>query len=171
MSTCRNYCEFSCLNKVIYHTQPCISSPAHHIAMLAALVISVCLSAPLEPRLALPLGAKSHAVMKTSKLTECEGHTLFFAWALDIHFYPFRPKGFFTLWRFHLLFFVITALVIASFYFQTLCRLWPFLLSPIWYEGVNSHFLFTCYDNFNLYCQTITLFFNPYSLIHKPILR
>lgn len=97
--------------------------------------------------------------------------TLFFAWASEIHFYSFRPKGFFTLWRLLCLFFVITALVIASFCFQTLCKLWPFLLSPIWYEEVNSLFLFTYYDNFSLYCQTITLFFTPYSLIHKLILR
>lgn len=163
VSMCRNNCEFSCLTNVTYHTQPCISSADHHVTgySVTALVTFVCQCQPLcSPGWLCPWEPRSQAAVKTSKSTECEGHMLFLP--------GLQTQGsFFTLWGFHWLFFVITALVIASFCFQTLCKLWPFLLCPVGYEEVNSHFLFTCYDNFNLYCQTITLFFTLCSLIHK----
>lgn len=112
-------------------------------------------------------GSQQPSCCENSKSTECEGHMLFCLGFRNTILLLQTQGGFFTLWGFHWLFFVITALVIASFCFQTLCKLWPFLLSPVRYEEVHCNFLFTYYDNFNLYCQTITLFFTPCSLIHK----
>lgn len=88
----RKNCEFSCINNMVSYTQPCISSPAHHVTMLTALVTFVCLSSPLEPRLAFSLGPSSSAVVNMGKSTGCEGHTL-----QEYIFAPSEPRGFFTL--------------------------------------------------------------------------
>lgn len=123
-------------------------------------------ASPAGAQAATASGRSSQAVVKISKSTECEWHT-FFARASEIHFYPFRPKEFFH------------PLKISVAFLCDYCTGDCFILFPnsdfsivsylIWRNQLPL--LFTYYDSFSLYCQTITLFFTSYSLIHKLILR
>jgi len=65
-----------------------ISKSDHHVNTLVGLIPRVPVLNQLEGELSLPLGARSKAVVKRKKSTECEGHTFLFS---GLHKYLIAP--------------------------------------------------------------------------------